>query len=163
LCVGLLRLSLIAVQQREQCARVNAKEDTYNEDNNGAETANSANRDRHAAATTPILDILALAITDPSHGYPRSEMQCLIATAENCVIKHQYDDGSDNRHEHAVKVEASNASSTNSGEEERKPPTIAPTMPRTMSRKKPSPVLLTILLPMNPAIRPSMIQPMIDM
>src|SRR5436190_9057911 len=35
-----------------------------------------------------------------------------------------------------------------------KPPPIAPTMPRTMSRKKPSPVLLTILLP-NPAIRPS--------
>src|SRR6476660_6051110 len=47
-----------------------------------------------------------------------TEMQCLITTTENCVIKHQYDDGSDNRNEHAVKVEASNASSTNSGEEE---------------------------------------------
>jgi len=70
LCVGLLRLSLIAVQQREQCARVNAKKEAYNENNDRAETANPTNRDRHTAATTPILDILALAITDPSHGYP---------------------------------------------------------------------------------------------
>src|SRR6476646_4868027 len=47
-----------------------------------------------------------------------AEVQCLVTTAENCVIKHQHDNGSDNRHEHAVKVETSNASSANSGEEE---------------------------------------------
>jgi hypothetical protein len=47
-----------------------------------------------------------------------TEMQCLIATAENRVINHQHDDRSDNRHEHAVKVETSNASSANSGEKE---------------------------------------------
>src|SRR5262245_48402778 len=43
------------------------------------------------------------------------------------------------------------------------PPTTAPTMPRTMSRIKPSPVLFTSLLPMNPAISPRTIQAMIDM
>src|SRR5204863_7112729 len=43
-----------------------------------------------------------------------------------------------------------------------KPPTIAPTMPSTMSRKKPSPDLLTILLAMNPEISPRMIQPIMD-
>src|SRR5271166_295189 len=42
------------------------------------------------------------------------------------------------------------------------PPTIAPITPRTMSRKKPSPALFTILLAMNPAISPRMIQPIID-
>src|SRR5689334_11299394 len=47
-----------------------------------------------------------------------TEMQYLITTAENCVIKHQHDDGSDDRHEHAVEVEASNTSSANSGEKE---------------------------------------------
>src|SRR5689334_484646 len=35
-------------------------------------------------------------------------------------------------------------------------------MPSTMSRTSPSPVLLTILLAMKPAISPSTIQPMID-
>jgi hypothetical protein len=40
-----------------------------------------------------------------------------------------------------------------------KPPTIAPTIPRTISRKNPSPDLLTILLAMKPAMRPSKIQP----
>ena len=47
--------------------------------------------------------------------------------------------------------------------EKMNPPTTAPTMPRTMSRKKPSPCLFTILLAMNPAISPSMIHAMIDM
>src|SRR5579864_1053811 len=37
------------------------------------------------------------------------------------------------------------------------PPTIAPTTPRTISSRRPSPRLLTILLPMKPAIRPSTI------
>src|SRR3974377_1250735 len=37
-----------------------------------------------------------------------------------------------------------------------------PTIPRTISRKNPSPDLLTILLAMNPAMRPSKIHPMID-
>src|SRR5436190_17936029 len=37
------------------------------------------------------------------------------------------------------------------------PPTIAPTTPRTISSISPSPRLLTILLPMNPATRPSTI------
>src|SRR5271168_2008267 len=46
--------------------------------------------------------------------------------------------------------------------EKMNPPTIAPTMPRTMSRKKPSPDLFTILLAMNPAISPRKIQPIID-
>jgi hypothetical protein len=36
LCLGLLRLSLIAAQQREQCARVDAKKEANNEDNDGA-------------------------------------------------------------------------------------------------------------------------------
>src|SRR4051794_9156889 len=45
----------------------------------------------------------------------------------------------------------------------RKPPTTAPTMPRTMSSSKPWPSLLTTLLAMKPAISPSTIQPMIDM
>src|SRR5262245_5913835 len=44
----------------------------------------------------------------------------------------------------------------------RMPPTIAPTMPSSMSSIMPSPRLLTILLPINPATRPNMIQPMID-
>src|SRR6266851_2386918 len=35
------------------------------------------------------------------------------------------------------------------------PPTTAPTIPRAISRINPSPVLLTSLLPMKPAIRPS--------
>src|SRR5579862_1613597 len=43
------------------------------------------------------------------------------------------------------------------------PPTTAPTIPRTMSRTTPSPVLLMILLPMNPAMRPNTIQAIIDM
>src|SRR5437879_13185710 len=43
------------------------------------------------------------------------------------------------------------------------PPITAPTTPRAMSRKNPSPVLLTSLLPMKPAIRPSTIHAMIDM
>src|SRR5258708_16523721 len=43
------------------------------------------------------------------------------------------------------------------------PPITAPTIPRAMSRKSPSPVLLTSLLPMKPAIRPSTIHAMIDM
>src|SRR5207248_4208102 len=43
------------------------------------------------------------------------------------------------------------------------PPTTAPTMPRALSRKNPSPVLLTSLLPMKPAIRPSTTHEMIDM
>ena len=34
------------------------------------------------------------------------------------MVKHQHDDGADNRHEHAVEVETSNASSANSGEDE---------------------------------------------
>src|SRR5690242_8851053 len=42
------------------------------------------------------------------------------------------------------------------------PPTTPPTTPRMMSRKKPSPRLFTILLAMNPAIRPRIIHPMID-
>ena len=41
---------------------------------------------------------------------------------------------------------------------DRKPPTIAPTMPRAMSSQKPRPLLLTILLPMKPAMRPNMSQ-----
>ena len=41
-----------------------------------------------------------------------------MAPTENRVVKHQRDDGSDNRHEHAVEVETSNASSANSGEDE---------------------------------------------
>src|SRR6266542_2416794 len=43
------------------------------------------------------------------------------------------------------------------------PPITAPTIPRAMSRKNPSPLLLTSLLPMKPAIRPSTIHAMIDM
>src|SRR6185312_6487514 len=43
------------------------------------------------------------------------------------------------------------------------PPTTAPTMPSTMSRRNPSPALLTILLAMNPAMSPRMIQAMKDM
>src|SRR5229473_931448 len=43
------------------------------------------------------------------------------------------------------------------------PPTTAPTTPRAMSRINPSPVLLTSLLPMKPAIRPSTTHATIDM
>src|SRR6266403_897064 len=43
------------------------------------------------------------------------------------------------------------------------PPITAPTIPRAMSRKNPSPLLLTSLLPIKPAIRPSTIPAMIDM
>src|SRR3989441_3508943 len=43
------------------------------------------------------------------------------------------------------------------------PPITAPTIPKPMSRKNPSPVLLTSLLPMKPAISPSTIHAMIDM
>src|SRR5690349_20936854 len=46
--------------------------------------------------------------------------------------------------------------------ENKNPPTIAPTIPRMMSRRIPSPALLTILLAMKPAIRPRTIQPMMD-
>src|SRR5450755_1239277 len=42
------------------------------------------------------------------------------------------------------------------------PPTTAPTTPRMMSRKKPSPDLFTILLPIKPATRPSTIHARID-
>ena len=45
----------------------------------------------------------------------------------------------------------------------RNPPTKAPTIPSAMSSQKPWPCLLTILLPMNPAIRPSIIQLMMPM
>src|SRR5580704_5897736 len=44
----------------------------------------------------------------------------------------------------------------------RQPPTTAPTIPRTMSRSKPSPVLFTILLPIKPANRPKTTQARID-
>src|SRR5438552_2922945 len=47
-----------------------------------------------------------------------AEVQCLIAPSETCVIKHQHDDRSDNRHEHAVKVQTSNARSANRGEDD---------------------------------------------
>src|SRR5713101_2489847 len=43
------------------------------------------------------------------------------------------------------------------------PPTMAPTMPKPISRTRPSPVLLTSLLPMKPAIRPSTNHARIDM
>src|SRR6266446_1935687 len=43
------------------------------------------------------------------------------------------------------------------------PPTTAPTIPRAISRINPSPVLLTSLLPMKPAIRPSTTHATIDM
>src|SRR5437762_12305063 len=42
------------------------------------------------------------------------------------------------------------------------PPTTAPTIPSTISRNTPSPVLFTSLLPMNPAINPNTIQAKID-
>ena len=42
------------------------------------------------------------------------------------------------------------------------PPTTAPTIPRTISRKKPAPFLLTILAAMKPAISPSTIQAIMD-
>src|ERR1700687_2589519 len=45
----------------------------------------------------------------------------------------------------------------------RYPPTMAPTIPKTMSSTNPSPVLFTILLPMNPAMSPKTIQARIDM
>src|ERR1700756_772398 len=45
----------------------------------------------------------------------------------------------------------------------RYPPATAPTIPRTISRNMPSPCLLTILLPRNPAINPRRIQLRIDM
>src|SRR6516165_1832968 len=44
-----------------------------------------------------------------------------------------------------------------------KPPTSAPTIPSAMLSQNPCPCLSTILLPMNPAIRPNMIQLMIPM
>ena len=44
-----------------------------------------------------------------------------------------------------------------------KPPTIAPTTPSAMSMIMPDPVLLTILLAIQPAIRPRMIQLMTPM
>src|SRR5271170_3055101 len=44
-----------------------------------------------------------------------------------------------------------------------KPPTIAPTTPSAISRNIPSPDLLTILLPINPAINPRMIQAIMPM
>src|SRR5215469_241820 len=43
------------------------------------------------------------------------------------------------------------------------PPNSAPTTPRTMSSHSPSPVLLTILLAMKPAMRPRTSHAMIDM
>src|SRR6185312_17061721 len=43
------------------------------------------------------------------------------------------------------------------------PPTTAPTMPSRMSRRNPSPALLTILLAMNPAMSPRMIHATKDM
>src|SRR6202022_2345648 len=43
------------------------------------------------------------------------------------------------------------------------PPTTAPATPRAISRINPSPVLLTSLLPMKPAIRPSTTHATIDM
>src|SRR5262245_40982015 len=45
----------------------------------------------------------------------------------------------------------------------RKPPTRAPIIPSAMLSQKPWPSALTILPPMNPAIRPSIIQLIIDM
>src|SRR6516164_742781 len=45
----------------------------------------------------------------------------------------------------------------------RKPPTKAPTIPSAMLSQKPWPCLSTILLPIKPAIRPSMIQLMMPM
>jgi len=84
----------------------------------------------------------------------------LIAPTENRVVKHQHDDGSDNRHEHAVEVETSNASSANSGEDE------ASDNRSDYAENNVEKETLTGLvdeLPINPAIRPSMIQPIIDM
>src|SRR5262245_44464469 len=43
------------------------------------------------------------------------------------------------------------------------PPTSAPTTPRTMFRKRPSPCLLTIRVAMKPAMRPRTSHAMIDM
>src|SRR5215469_6416341 len=44
----------------------------------------------------------------------------------------------------------------------RNPPTRAPTIPRAMSSQKPCPCRSTILLPRNPAIRPSINNPAED-
>jgi hypothetical protein len=46
--------------------------------------------------------------------------------------------------------------------ENRNPPTNAPTIPRTISRRTPSPDLLTSLLAMNPAINPKTSHAIID-
>jgi hypothetical protein len=81
--------------------------------------------------------------------------------ATDRVIDRQYDYRSNHRDHHATYIEAGDPARAHSCE--KKPPTIAPTMPSMMSRKKPSPVLFTILLAMKPEISPSKIHPMIDM
>jgi len=91
-----------------------------------------------------------------------TELQYLITPAKDCVIKHQHDDRSDNRHEHAVEVETSNASSANSGKEEASD-NRSDYAKSNVEKETLTGLLLTILLPINPAIRPSTIQPMIDM
>src|ERR1051326_6564106 len=91
-----------------------------------------------------------------------TELQYLITPAKDCVIKHQHDDRSDNRHEPAVEVETSHASSANSGKEEASD-NRSDYAKSNVEKETLTGLLLTILLPITPAIRPSTIQPMIDM
>jgi hypothetical protein len=79
---------------------------------------------------------------------------------EQGVINHQHDNRSDHGDNHAVEIKTGDAAGAHGGEEEA--PTIAPTIPSIMSRKKPSPVRFTTLLAMNPEISPNIIHPSID-
>ena len=72
---------------------------------------------------------------------------------EYCVVEYQRDDRSDDRDDHAGEIEAGNSAGTEGAED--KASDDGP--PRTMSRKKPSPDLLTILLAMKREMRPRII------
>lgn len=83
------------------------------------------------------------------------------SAAYHSVIYDQHHYRTDDCHEHAVEIETGDALRPNQAEQETTDD--APNNSQHDIEDQPSPVLLTILLPMKPAIRPKTSQPMIDM
>jgi hypothetical protein len=83
------------------------------------------------------------------------------ATTENHVVEHQHDDRADHRHHQAVDIQTRDAGRAEHIEQEAADERADDAQNDVLIR--PSPVRLTILLPMKPAMSPRTSQAMIDM
>ena len=87
-------------------------------------------------------------------------MASYAATAGNRVIQQEHHDRADDGHEHAPYIESRYPSGAYKGEQE--PPGNRADDPEDNVQDDASPCLFTILLAIKPAIRPKMIQPIMD-